>query len=391
MPNNHAMNHVSAKRGVNRNFGLDVCRTMAALLVVSGHTLQHSNPHPILAKLGMCGLFGVDLFFCLSGFLIGRILLAESEHWPDGHESGLFGFWYRRWMRTLPLYIFHFFVSLRYDWRGATRLVDQMPYLLFCQNLAWKMPDFFRLSWSLAIEEWFYLTFPLVLLVFCALGKGTRRAALLAIIVFIAVPFLFRIFLPAHLTDLKSFDEGMRNIVVFRLDSIGFGVLMAYLFMWKKDWFDILAKYWQPFAALALGCVAYTLYGYVGLVNSPALAPFYFLVSSFAFAMLIPKFNSLKPTRFSLLNRFVTYTSKISYSLYLGHIFGFMIAIYFLHKFELFDAVYPNPWITYPLFWATGYALATTTYLTIERPILRLRDKRSHGAFHPVEAVQSPS
>ncbi|MDR3483031.1 MAG: acyltransferase [Burkholderiaceae bacterium] len=380
------MTHVNEKRDVSRNFGLDVCRTAAILLVVSGHTLQHSNPHPILAKLGMCGLFGVDLFFCLSGFLIGRILLAEAKHWPVGHEAGLFGFWYRRWMRTLPLYFVNFIVSLRYDWRGATRLVDQLPYLLFCQNLAWKMPDFFRLSWSLAVEEWFYLTFPLVLLVFCALGKSARRAALLAIAVFISVPFLFRIFLPAHLTDMPIFDEGLRNIVVFRLDSIGFGVLIAYLYMWKKDWFATLAKCWPLFAILVAACIAYTKSGYVGLADSPALAPFYFLISSFAFAMLIPKFNSLKPTRFSLLNSFVTYTSKISYSLYLGHIFGFMIAMDCLRKFGLFDAVYPNPWITYPLFWATGYVLASATYLTIERPILKLRDKRSHGAFHPVEA-----
>ena len=63
-----------------------------------------------------------------------------------------------------------------------------------------------------------------------------------------------------------------------------------------------------------------------------------------------------------------------------------MIAIACLRKIGLFDAVYANPWITYPLFWATGYVLASATYLTIERPILKLRDQRSHGAFHPVEA-----
>jgi peptidoglycan/LPS O-acetylase OafA/YrhL len=378
--------NITPAHNVNRAFGLDVCRTLAILFVVLGHTLQHSNPNPILAQAGVIGLFGVDLFFCLSGFLIGRILLVEAEHWPVGHEAGLFGFWYRRWMRTLPLYFFILVVSLKYDWRGETRLAEHIPYLFFAQNLAWKMPDFFHLSWSLAVEEWFYLTFPLVLLFLAALGCGRRLAALLTISAFVVVPFLFRLFLPPHLIDVTSLDEGLRNIVVFRLDSIGFGVLTAYLYMWKKDWFATLAKCWPLFAILVAACIAYTKSGYVGLADSPALAPFYFLISSFAFAMLIPKFNSLKPTRFSLLNSFVTYTSKISYSLYLGHVFGFMIAMVCLRKFGLFDSVYPNPWIAYPLFWAAGYAFASATYFAIERPILKLRDKRSHGAFHPVEA-----
>jgi peptidoglycan/LPS O-acetylase OafA/YrhL len=263
--------------------------------------------------------------------------------------------------------------------------------LLFCQNLAWKMPDFFRLSWSLAVEEWFYLTFPLILLTLVALDKNKRRAVRTAIFLIIAVPFVFRIFLPAHIADLNSFDEGLRNVVVFRLDAIGFGVLMAYLYMWKKDWFNAVSKYWQPFAIVTLACMAYTRLRYVGMEDSPALAPFYFLISAGAFAMLIPKFNSLAPTRFHLLNRFVKYTSKISYSLYLGHIFGFIIAMRLLHKFGLFDAVYPNPWITYPLFFALSYALASVTYFLIEKPMLKLRDKTSQGAFHPVDTKEVTS
>jgi peptidoglycan/LPS O-acetylase OafA/YrhL len=232
------------RNNVDRSFGLDVCRTLAILLVVLGHALQHSEPLPILKEMGMIGLFGVDLFFCLSGFLIGRILFAESTNWPIGHESGLFNFWYRRWMRTLPLYFFYLFVSLKYDWRGETTLYAQRAYLLFAQNLMWPMPDFFHLAWSLAVEEWFYLMFPLVLLFIIGLGQHNRRAAVITIGIFILVPFLFRAYLPSHIVGLNGINEGLRHVVVFRLDAIGFGMLMAYLYVWKRAWFDELAKYW---------------------------------------------------------------------------------------------------------------------------------------------------
>src|ERR1700757_3678637 len=117
--------NTNASQGANRNFGLDVCRAMAILLVMSGHMLQHSSPHPLLAEFGMIGLFGVDLFFCLSGFLIGRILLTEAADWPQAHRPGLFGFWYRRWMRTLPLYFFYLAVSLIYDPHNGINLHDK--------------------------------------------------------------------------------------------------------------------------------------------------------------------------------------------------------------------------------------------------------------------------
>lgn len=366
--------NASANHDINRNFGLDVCRALAILLVVTGHMLQHSSPHPLLAEFGMLGLFGVDLFFCLSGFLIGRILLNEAADWPQAHRSGLFRFWYRRWMRTLPLYFFYVVVSLAYDPYKEIGLHEKISYLFFSQNLAWRMPDFFRLSWSLAVEEWFYLTFPICLLFFAALFGGRRRAALLTIGTFITVPFLFRVFLPSHLYDVTSLDEGLRNIVVFRLDAIGFGVLMAYLSIWHKGSFEQLAKFWWLFALVVVGCITFTKMKYPGMADSPALAPLYFLISAFGFAMLIPKFNSLKQSRFPWLNGIISYTSKVSYSLYLGHIFSFKLVILLLQSLGIFERVYPNPWLTYPLFLALAFLIATATYLLIEKPILKLRD-----------------
>lgn len=66
-------------------------------------------------------------------------------------------------MRTLPLYVIALLAFLNFDYNGAHSLFYHPEYWLFLQNFAWPIPnDFFTLSWSLAVEEHFYLWFPLV-------------------------------------------------------------------------------------------------------------------------------------------------------------------------------------------------------------------------------------
>jgi peptidoglycan/LPS O-acetylase OafA/YrhL len=361
----------------DRMFGLDLCRTIAVLLVVTGHMLQHSSPHPLLASFGFVGLFGVDLFFCLSGFLIGRIVLQESARWPQEKETGLLRFWYRRWMRTLPLYFFFFFVSLQFDWTGAATLVSKLSYLVFAQNLLWSMPDFYGLTWSLAVEEWFYFSFPLLLLLFIGLGRNPRHAAVMTIACFVLLPPLLRFVLAGDSHEFGSLDEGLRHVMVFRLDSIGYGVLVAYLSQWHRQLFQRLIKMWGWFLALVVACLICTKFHYFGWSESRIVASLYFSVSAFAFAGLIPCFNSLVPSKLTLLNRFVKYTSQISYSMYLAHIFAFMLGMILLNKARLFDSIYPNPWLAYPLFYALVYILSSCTYFAIERPVLAVRDRKS--------------
>ena len=363
----------------DRMFGLDVCRTIAVLLVVTGHMLQHSSPHPVLAASGLIGLFGVDLFFCLSGFLIGRILMQESAHWMAEQEAGLLRFWYRRWMRTLPLYFFFFFVSLKFDWTGATNISSKLSYLVFAQNLMWSMPEFFGVTWSLAVEEWFYFSFPLMLLLFIGMGRSPRQAAFLSIAAFVLVPPLLRLILRGNFDDYGSIDENIRHVMVFRLDSIGFGVLVAYFSQWHVSLFQRLIKYGWLFFGLVIVCVVCTKENYFGLAEARAIAPIYFSVSAIAFAGLIPFFTTLRPTRWRLLNLFVKFTSRISYSMYLAHIFAFVAGMAILRKLSMFDAVYPNPWLVYPIFYTLVYGISFSTYFAIEKPFLALRD-RSHKA-----------
>jgi len=372
----------------DRMYGLDVCRTMAILSVVFGHMLQHSTPHPYLASVGFMAIFGVDLFFCLSGFLIGRILMQVSERWPQEQERGVMQFWYRRWMRTLPLYFFFLFVELQIYWGGASSLSAQRAYLVFAQNLAWPMPSFYGLTWSLTVEEWFYFLFPLLILLSIGFGKTPRASVLTAIVIFLVIPPVLRFFLFDASGAFNNLDPNIRHVVIFRLDSLGFGVLAAYIYHWHKPLFRMIAELRWFFIAAALACMAFIKWDYFGLAETNWLVTVYFSVVALVFAGLIPFFSGLSPTRFAWFNRFVKYTSQIAYSLYLGHVVAFAACIYMFKRLGCYDTIYPNPWLTYPIFMALVYLLASFTYFAIEKPLLTLRDRRSKVTAQktPIEA-----
>lgn len=359
----------------DRMYGLDLCRTIAVLLVVCGHMLQHSRPHDWLTSVGFVGLFGVDLFFCLSGFLIGRILLNDCSRWTAEKEAGLFRFWYRRWMRTLPLYLFFLLVSLRYDWTGPATLESRLSYLVFAQNFLWPMPAFYGLTWSLAVEEWFYFSFPLLLALALALGRSPKQAVGMSIAIFMVAPPLARWALTGDGHGFGNLDEGIRHVTVFRLDSIGYGVLMAYLAQWHAATFNRLARLYWLFLGLVCACLVWTGFHHFGWSESRLVAALYFSISGLAFAGLIPFFHGLGAPDWTLFKKFVRHTSLISYSMYLAHIFAFMLGMKLLRVLGIFDLTYPKPWLVYPLFMALVYLLATATYYGIEKPMLALRDR----------------
>ncbi|MDP3311908.1 acyltransferase [Lutibacter sp.] len=83
---------------INRIFGLDLIRAVAILLVVMSHAtllLFPYSEHAIVILIKILGVIGVDLFFVLSGFLIGGILLKQIDQ-NKTRLSDLFRFWKRR-------------------------------------------------------------------------------------------------------------------------------------------------------------------------------------------------------------------------------------------------------------------------------------------------------
>jgi peptidoglycan/LPS O-acetylase OafA/YrhL len=219
-----------ARRNSERKFGLDVMRCAAVLLVLQAHFLAFASllyrfPQPEASGLG--GLLGVDLFFGLSGFLIGRLLFDIARQGPSVRDWRIF--MVRRWMRTVPLYalwlaVLVLVMPLPPDWHPA----DLLRYAVFAQNLAWSMPhsNWFAVSWSLAVEEWFYLLFSAAFLAAAVLA-GAGRGAIAAVLLFIAVPVLLRQLAPGP----EGYAETVLHVVVTRLDAIAYGVALAALWV----------------------------------------------------------------------------------------------------------------------------------------------------------------
>lgn len=166
-----------AAADVGRNLSMDRLRGLAILMVLAYHGFQMApQPAPLLASAAHYGQYGVDLFFVLSGWLIGALFWRE---WRRFGNVALGRFWLRRSLRTLPPYM----GALAVSWL-TVRFVRGEPfdygYLAFVQNYYARMP-FFLVSWSLCVEEHFYLFAPpLALLLATRLpGRGMAAVALL--------------------------------------------------------------------------------------------------------------------------------------------------------------------------------------------------------------------
>ncbi|MDE0838744.1 MAG: acyltransferase, partial [Kiritimatiellae bacterium] len=220
---------------------LDGIRGIAILMVLIWHYItclpKHLVPGSIfkdLHTLTTAFWSGVDLFFVLSGFLIGGIIL-------DNHlkHSFLKVFWIRRICRIFPVLFLLLFLcwasvvflnAERFSWL-FDGLMPWWTYPTFTQNIAMGQTGFFGgkflgVTWSLAVEEQFYLVAPLLML---AVGKRTWTRAIVPLILF---ALLLRLSFPGF--------HGYVN-AAFRMDSLLSGVLIAVIYRNEKVWRTLLS------------------------------------------------------------------------------------------------------------------------------------------------------
>ena len=232
-----------------RIIGLDVLRTIAITLVVFVHSLfiftafdQNKFIGGLIALFIWIGPFGVDLFFVLSGFLIGKILI--NIYFDSSHFSvrSIKHFWIRRWFRTIPNYFFLLTVYY-FIYKFYYHIPFYPKYYFFLQNFTSSIPPFFVVSWSLLVEEWFYLTIPIALLIVNQMsGKLNKKKLIKVTLLSYLLLFTSLRFFKVISHDYVEFNSGIRTIVIYRLDAVIYGVLIAYamkfhaniLFMYKN-------------------------------------------------------------------------------------------------------------------------------------------------------------
>jgi len=167
-----------------RRNGLDTLRSAAILLVFMSHYYGFGSTNPTFGVFSRLGWAGVDLFFVLSGYLIGEQILAGLA---EGRDLSLSAFYKRRLLRTLPNYWVVLALYFAFPaFMGGKEPPPLWRFLTFTQNILLKPGTAFSHAWSLCVEEQFYLLLPLLCLLFARTGRSRAAAwavmaALLAI------------------------------------------------------------------------------------------------------------------------------------------------------------------------------------------------------------------
>jgi len=360
-----------------RIFGLDLMRATAILFVLFSHTvflLPFSTEIQNLV-FQYCGFFGVELFFVLSGYLVGKILIKMLNERYAGLDTVRY-FWTRRWFRTLPTYYLAFLLSAIVYYFSYKQFVFTEPYnflyLVFLQNFVSPHPVFFSLAWSLSVEEWFYFLLPLWFIFFHWIFSSSKKKYQLgAIISFLLLIIILRIIV-VYISN-PEWDSYIRRLTPLRLDALITGVLSGFIHVYFKD-------HWIRYTKLSLVIgimllIAASVYFCCKQMNADLPGnffwkTFYFNVVSFAIAFILPYLTKVKePDRF--FSKAITFISLVSYSLYLTHVLVMFIIITLMNKISV-DGLNGLKFISCWFFCVLG---ATILYRVFELPMTNLREK----------------
>jgi len=358
----------------NRVFGLDLMRALAIIIVVLEHgTLLLEKANTDFPWIPL--IDGVEMFFVLSGFLIGGILIKIFEKSDSFGVNDIFNFWIRRWFRTLPNYYLVLALNIVIVYFGIIKEdFNQFSwkFFLFLQNFTQPFTGFFWESWSLSVEEWFYLLFPVVLLiVYSTMNKISRYSKkavfLISVCIFLFIPLLLRLFIASKFeVDNFWMETRIFKVVIFRLDGIAFGLLAAFI----KHQYTAIWQKWNNISFISGVILCFVILYTDWPSDSWFTKVFKILIQSMAFFLLLPKFDSMKLAP-DILKRVVTHISLISYSMYLINLA--LVAEVIKNNFPPNEA--KSAWFLYAVYWLMVVLISTLIYKYYEKPLMDLRDR----------------
>jgi peptidoglycan/LPS O-acetylase OafA/YrhL len=387
-----------------RMFSLDILRGVAIWLVLIRHMpLGSGTSESLLARalllVNQIGWCGVDLFFVLSGYLISGLLFKELQR--EG-TIDLPRFWLRRGLKIWPSYfaVYGSAVALWCGycfWRGNMEEVSRMigeklvPNLVFIQN--YFIESQWPHSWSLAVEEHFYLLLPILILALASLGGrfdrtagGRRPYGLIPIAVAVAVGILA---LRIRAVAAGASWADLYYPTHHRADSLFFGVLLRFVSHYRSPIFDRLLRagpLWLLGLPLALAIpLLFPLEESGWLTGTVGFTALYLSFGGLVFlAGANPDFGRGGAGPLTLLARGLAWSGVYSYTIYLAH-----SVVNSVYAHGVIKETGPADAISFLVLSIAGGVVASHV---VERPFLRCRERwvpsrRPAALAHPSRKV----
>lgn len=363
-----------------RNTTIDVLRGVAVVLVLIHHFILidkslFTNPFSKIARYSLTfwvrgGWIGVDLFFMLSGFLISGLLFSEYKRTERIVPSV---FLIRRGFKLYPSFIFFIFSALAierflaiYNNSFYYPFLDYLRDLLFIENYFFGR---FAHTWSLDVEEFFYLTLPFYLILTIKYSKISFKIFLRSYLALASICFIFRIIQHFYYGD----HTGYYFKTQCRLDSLFFGVFISYIYAFEKDRFNFIYRNSRIYIVLS---IIFILPNFIFVRAENPLQFVFLCTNAVCFGVIMIALLELNPK--FLKSRLFSFIGKNSYNIYLWHVLLNSILLNLLFekkdKNEFIITSFPL-WIAYALSYFLGSILIGTIFTKIiEEPLLKYRN-----------------
>jgi peptidoglycan/LPS O-acetylase OafA/YrhL len=353
-----------------RFLSLDLLRGVAVILVLGRHipdwsAVEGSVIGYILKMWKLGGWTGVDLFFVLSGFLVSSLLFREQ--FSTGAIT-VKRFYFRRGMKIYPAFYFFLLVTIVQKLTAFQELDKRAVFseVFFLQSY---IPGLWNHTWSLAVEEHFYLLLPLCIMVWFS---GEQRQANKRVVITVVTVFLFCLIFRLINLKISGFSESTQVFPShLRIDSLFAGVLLSYFYFRYPQEIQTLYQRFRKVLLVFAG-VAVIWPFFLALESSTFLQITGFNLLYLGFAIVL--FEALRvpfDKGKSVIVFALAFVGRYSYSIYLWHMpmkFWPRVII------ERLTGMHITGVAEIALYFACSIGVGWAMARLIEMPLLRVRD-----------------
>ncbi len=345
---------------------LDGLRFFAVLMVMVAHWAQWQWTNPIMTSIPF--VHGVTLFFVLSGFLITRILLFNRDRYIQNKRNKMLlikAFYIRRFLRIFPIYYLLILLLYILNYKNINDIIVWL--VTYTSNIYQSIHNVyvgdFNHFWSLAVEEQFYLFWPFVILFI------KPKKTFLTIVLTIILSLVIKAYLFLYVGKWMA----TAYFTLSCMHALGLGALLAFIQLYQPKVEKALSKPVWLYIVGALYIVSLYIQNTFALGWYKEIFDEFFFAILSAFIILRASNNGFKGgLKWILENKFIVYSGRISYGLYVFHLFMPALFYYIAPKIGL---AISNKYTFFVALYLLTFVVAHLVWISIERPINQIKSK----------------